>query len=68
MLEAVQTIHEENVIHCDLKPAKFLFVQGKLKLIDFGIAKQHRDDTTNIQRDQQVDFCSIHVFFRMLKK
>lgn len=38
MLEAVQTIHEERVVHSDLKPANFMFVRGCLKLIDFGIA------------------------------
>ena len=54
MLEAVHTIHEERIVHGDLKPANFLFVQGKLKLIDFGIAKTISDDTTNIHRDTQV--------------
>jgi serine/threonine-protein kinase TTK/MPS1 len=39
MLEAVQTIHNERIVHSDLKPANFLFVSGVLKLIDFGIAK-----------------------------
>jgi serine/threonine protein kinase len=54
MLRAVQAIHEEKIVHSDLKPANFLLVQGQLKLIDFGIAKRMADDTTNIHRDQQV--------------
>lgn len=31
-------IHESRIIHSDLKPANFLLVEGRLKLIDFGIA------------------------------
>lgn len=54
MLEAVNTIHEERIVHTDLKPANFLFVKGDLKLIDFGIAKAISDDTTNIHRENQV--------------
>ncbi|XP_008801046.2 serine/threonine-protein kinase MPS1-like [Phoenix dactylifera] len=54
MLEAVNTIHEERIVHSDLKPANFLLVRGLLKLIDFGIAKAILSDTTNIQRDAQV--------------
>lgn len=54
MLEAVDTIHEERIIHGDLKPANFLFVQGKLQLIDFGIARAIKNDTTNIYRDAQI--------------
>lgn len=54
MLEAVDTIHEERIVHTDLKPANFLFVKGILKLIDFGIAKAISDDTTNIHRENQV--------------
>lgn len=55
MLEAVHTIHEERIVHGDLKPANFLLVEGALKLIDFGIAKAiQSDDTTNIVRDTQV--------------
>ncbi|KAI8916652.1 kinase-like domain-containing protein [Powellomyces hirtus] len=53
MLRAVHAIHEENIIHSDLKPANFLLVEGALKLIDFGIAKSIPNDTTNIQRDHQ---------------
>ena len=44
MVEAVGTIHEQKIVHSDLKPANFMFVEGALKLIDFGIAKQVRPD------------------------
>ncbi|GER49218.1 kinase family protein [Striga asiatica] len=54
ILLAVNTIHEERIVHSDLKPANFLLVRGSLKLIDFGIAKAIMSDTTNIQRDSQV--------------
>ncbi|XP_010539632.1 PREDICTED: probable serine/threonine-protein kinase mps1 [Tarenaya hassleriana] len=54
ILQAVNTIHEERIVHSDLKPANFLLVRGSLKLIDFGIAKAINSDTTNIQRDSQV--------------
>ncbi|KAI8055151.1 kinase-like domain-containing protein [Syncephalis plumigaleata] len=62
MLHAVNAIHEEKIVHSDLKPANFLLVQwgkklftcGSLKLIDFGIAKAIGNDTTNIHRDQQI--------------
>ena len=54
MLQAVEAIHDERVVHADLKPANFLFVDGALKLIDFGIAKPISEDTTNIYRESQV--------------
>ncbi|QHO29986.1 hypothetical protein HN51_018418 [Arachis hypogaea] len=54
ILQAVNTIHEERIVHSDLKPANFLLVRGSLKLIDFGIAKAIMSDTTNIQRESQV--------------
>ncbi len=38
MLQAVHVIHEEKIVHSDLKPANFVLVKGQLKLIDFGIA------------------------------
>lgn len=54
MLNAVQTIHDARIIHGDLKSANFVFVEGTLKLIDFGIARTIGNDTTNIVRDSQV--------------
>ncbi|WRT68921.1 uncharacterized protein IL334_005903 [Kwoniella shivajii] len=49
-----QAVHKENVVHTDLKPANFVLVKGRLKIIDFGIAKAVANDTVNIQRDQQI--------------
>ncbi|PSC73666.1 hypothetical protein C2E20_3077 [Micractinium conductrix] len=54
MLQAVDTIHHERIVHSDLKPANFLVVEGQLKLIDFGIAKAIQSDTTSIARESQV--------------
>ncbi|PYI19639.1 kinase-like protein [Aspergillus violaceofuscus CBS 115571] len=54
MLECVQAVHDYNVVHSDLKPANFLLVQGRLKLIDFGIANAIQDNTVNVHREQQV--------------
>ncbi|KAJ1924129.1 Dual-specificity kinase, spindle pole body (SPB) duplication and spindle checkpoint function [Tieghemiomyces parasiticus] len=54
MLEAVHAIHEQKIVHSDLKPANFLLVAGSLKLIDFGIAKTIANDTTNIHREHQI--------------
>lgn len=51
MLEAVHTIHEARIVHKDLKPANFVCFQGRLKLIDFGIANAISSDTTNIYQD-----------------
>jgi serine/threonine-protein kinase TTK/MPS1 len=58
MLRAVHAIHEARVIHGDLKPANFLSVDGKLKLIDFGIAGRNDSsgnlDNTKIDRENTV--------------
>lgn len=54
MLECVQAVHNHNIVHSDLKPANFLLVQGRLKLIDFGIANAIQDNTVNVHREQQV--------------
>ena len=54
MLLCVQAVHALNIIHSDLKPANFLVVQGKLKLIDFGIANAIVGDTVNVHRESQV--------------
>jgi len=47
MLEAVQVLHMNRIIHGHLKPSNFLYVKGTLKLIDFGIAKVIDEDATS---------------------
>ncbi|MCJ1226250.1 Dual-specificity kinase, spindle pole body (SPB) duplication and spindle checkpoint function [Toensbergia leucococca] len=54
MLECVLAIHHHSIVHSDLKPANFLLVNGRLKLIDFGIANAIQDDTINVHREQHV--------------
>lgn len=53
MLEAVSYIHQNGVIHSDLKPANFLMIDGRLKLIDFGIASNIAIDSTSIIKFSQ---------------
>ncbi|KAF5964347.1 hypothetical protein FBULB1_12844 [Fusarium bulbicola] len=52
MVECVRAIHEQAVVHSDLKPANFVLVKGRLKLIDFGIANAIQTDVTiNVHRE-----------------
>ncbi|RZF36216.1 hypothetical protein LSTR_LSTR008542 [Laodelphax striatellus] len=51
ILKAVKDIHDKGIIHSDLKPDNFLLVQGKLKLIDFGIASSLSGDMTSVLLD-----------------
>ncbi|XP_076285730.1 dual specificity protein kinase monopolar spindle 1 [Lasioglossum baleicum] len=51
MLTAVKHIHDNGVIHSDLKPANFLLVRGRLKLIDFGIASNMNADMTSVVKN-----------------
>ncbi|CAH1402008.1 unnamed protein product [Nezara viridula] len=51
MLNAVKDIHDKGIIHSDLKPANFLLVSGRLKLIDFGIASSLQGDMTSVLKD-----------------
>ncbi|KAF2674240.1 kinase-like protein [Microthyrium microscopicum] len=55
MLDCVRMIHKENIVHTDLKPQNFLVVNGRLKIIDFGIASAiDTDETVHIHRNNHV--------------
>lgn len=51
MLTRIEFIHKKNYIHRDIKPDNFLMGLGKqgnlVYLIDFGLARQYYDPTTN---------------------
>ena len=53
ILQSVAYIHQNGVIHSDLKPANFLMINGRLKLIDFGIASNIAIDSTSIIKFSQ---------------
>lgn len=55
MLECLAAVHKYDIVHSDLKPANFVLVQGRLKLIDFGIANAiETDETVNVHRETQI--------------
>ena len=47
MIERIQTFHEKGYIHRDLKPENFLFKNGTLYLIDYGLSKKYKINNPN---------------------
>ncbi|CAN3373201.1 hypothetical protein DIURU_001148 [Diutina rugosa] len=54
ILSCLREVHAAGIVHSDLKPANFIFIRGKLKVIDFGIADALGNTTMNIYRNQQI--------------
>ena len=62
MLETVAVVHQQNIVHSDLKPANFLIVNGTLKIIDFGIASKISDDKTHVTKDNTSAWSGLQFF------
>lgn len=45
MLEALRYLHRRGIIHRDLKPGNILVVNEMVKVLDFGLAIEHTEDT-----------------------
>lgn len=58
LLEGVAAVHEQRVIHCDIKPDNLIFVEGELLLADFGIAKVATRRTIRASGSGTVGYCA----------
>ena len=48
MVQILQSIHEANVIHCDIKPANFMMKNDHIYLVDFGLSKIYVNEENEI--------------------
>lgn len=65
MCDALEHLHQKEIIHRDVKPENFVWLKGKVLMIDFGIAKYIGEDVAQRPLDQftqQMEFVG-PVFF-----
>lgn len=64
--EALQFVHEKNVLHLDIKPSNILIDQsGKARLIDFGVSKRYdieQQETSTTMLTLSKGFASIEQY------
>ena len=51
LLQGVAAMRSHGVIHYDLKPANLLFVDGTLKITDFGLSKVFAEESPNTNKN-----------------
>lgn len=54
MVNVLKVIYDMRIIHSDIKPGNFVIVKNKIKLIDFGISQEIKQNTTNVIHESKV--------------
>lgn len=57
MIDSIEYLHHKNYVHRDIKPDNFVFDagEGRLYLIDYGLAKEFRNPVTFKHREMRTD-------------